>query len=125
MDYREKHDGVARIIHWNISRKYVLETTDKGYDRKTEKVIETGDVKLLWDFSTQSDRDIQARRPDIVRLIDRKKDQCMIIDIAVPGDAIVAEKENEKIEKVSGPEERNNNYGMLIKTIVLKLWSPW
>ena len=49
----------------------------------------------------------------------------MIIDIAVPGDAIVAEKENEKIEKVSGPEERNNNYGMLIKTIVLKLWSPW
>ena len=30
----------------------------------------------------------------------------MIIDIPLPGDAKVAMKEKEKIEKISGPEER-------------------
>ena len=120
MDYRQKHDGVARITHWNISRKYVCETTDKWYDHKTEKVI----VKLLWDFSIQTDRDIQARRPDIARLIDRKKDQCMIIDIAVPGDAIVAEKEKEKIGKHQNLRREIRRL-WYFETIVLKLWSPW
>lgn len=32
----------------------------------TGKVIETGDDKLLRDFSIQTDREIQARRPGMV-----------------------------------------------------------
>ena len=69
MAYRQRHDGVARNIHRDFSKKCVLETTDKWHDHKTEKVIETGDDKLLWDFSIQTDREIQARRPGMV-LID-------------------------------------------------------
>ena len=41
---------------------------------------------------------IEARRPDIV-LVDKRSKQVKIIDIAVPGDSRVKEKELEKIEK--------------------------
>ena len=49
-------------------------------------------AKILWDFNIQTDHLIQARRPDIV-------DHIWIIDIAVPGDARVKDKEIEKVEK--------------------------
>ena len=55
-------------------------------------------VKLLWDFNIQTASYVQARRPDLV-VIDRKKGQCFIIDIAVPGDSRVGEKEREKVDK--------------------------
>ena len=41
---------------------------------------------------------IQARRPDIV-IHDKSNKSCYIIDVAIPGDARVAQKEAEKIEK--------------------------
>ena len=41
---------------------------------------------------------IEARRPDIV-LVDKRCKEVKIIDIAVPGDSRVKEKELEKIEK--------------------------
>ena len=41
---------------------------------------------------------IEARRPDIV-VIDKKEKSCIIVDIAVPADGRVHEKEREKVEK--------------------------
>ena len=41
---------------------------------------------------------IEARRPDMI-LIDKKERKEIIIDIAVPDDVRVGEKEREKIEK--------------------------
>ena len=52
----------------------------------------------MWDFNIRTDRVIEARRPDIV-LIDKKNKETMIIDVAVPGDFRVKEKEIEKITK--------------------------
>ena len=60
--------------------------------------MEDDDVKLLWDMNIQCDNVIEARRPDLV-LVDKKKKSCVIIDIAVPGDCRIREKEMEKIEK--------------------------
>ena len=48
----------------------------------------------------QTDYEIQSRRSDIVFLC-KEENQCFIVDIAVPGDARIAEKEKEKIEKKS------------------------
>ena len=61
-------------------------------------MLETSDVKILWDFNIQTDNEIQARRPDIV-VVNKKDRKCYIIDVAVPGDVRIAEKETEKIEK--------------------------
>ena len=45
-----------------------------------------------------SNHNIEARKPDIV-LLKIKDNECLIVDIAVPGDVKVEEKENEKSEK--------------------------
>ena len=49
-------------------------------------------------FTIQTDREIQARRPDIV-LVNRKENEYIVIDIAVPGNASIADKDKEKSQK--------------------------
>ena len=53
---------------------------------------------MLWDINIQCDNVIEARRPDII-VIYKKERKGIIIDIAVPADANVMEKEKEKVEK--------------------------
>ena len=53
---------------------------------------------MLWDINVQCDNVIEARRPDII-VIYKKERMGIIIDIAVPADARVVEKEKEKEEK--------------------------
>ena len=52
----------------------------------------------MWDFSIQTDHVIEARRPDTA-VVDKKERSCKTIDIAVPGDSRIEEKEKDKIEK--------------------------
>ena len=60
--------------------------------------MESQDFKVLWDFVIQSARFVQARGPDIV-VVNKIKKKVKLIDIAIPGDCRVKEKEQEKIEK--------------------------
>ena len=60
--------------------------------------MENNDYKTYWDFMIQCDRMIEARKPDVVLLEKRTKD-VRIIDIAIPGDKRVKDKEIEKLEK--------------------------
>ena len=55
-------------------------------------------VKILWDFMIQTDRVIEHRRPDIV-VVEKIGGKCFIIDIAVPGDHNIQQKEIEKKTK--------------------------
>ena len=49
-------------------------------------------------MNVQCDNVKEVRRPGIIS-IDKKERKGMIIDIAVPADVIVEEKEREKVEK--------------------------
>ena len=60
--------------------------------------MENEEVKVLWDINVQCDNVIEAKRPDII-LIDKNEQKGTIIDIAVPTDVRVGEKESEKMEK--------------------------
>ena len=60
--------------------------------------MEDDDVKLIWDINIQCDNVIEARRLDLI-LVDKKAKSCVIIDVAIPGDCRIREKEIEKIEK--------------------------
>ena len=62
--------------------------------------MESEDFKILWDFTIQCacDRKIEARRPDIV-FVDKKEREVVIIDVAIPGDYRVKDKELEKLKK--------------------------
>jgi len=53
-------------------------------------------VKILWDMNIQTNHVIEHRRPDIV-VIDKDNKRALLIDIAVPPDARVEEKEQEKM----------------------------
>ena len=52
----------------------------------------------MWDFSIQTDHDIDAPRPDFV-VVDKKERICKMIAFAVPGDSKIEEKEKDQIEK--------------------------
>ena len=60
--------------------------------------MENAEIKLLWDINIQSGNLIDARRPDLI-VINKKEQKGIIIDIAVPTDVRVKEKEKEKVEK--------------------------
>ena len=52
----------------------------------------------MWDCVIHFDKEIDARRPDIV-IVDKLHKEVKVIDVAIPGDVRVIEKEIEKIEK--------------------------
>ena len=64
----------------------------------------------MWNCVIQCDKEIEARRQGIV-IIDRVLNEVKTIDVAIPGDVRVPEKELEKIEK----------YGPL-KGEIARLW---
>ena len=96
--YKERHNEVAKIVHWSLCRKYNVETVEQWWKHAPEAVTETEKVKILWDFSIRTDNYIQANKPDIV-VVDKREKTCLIIDIACPLDANIQEKEKEKSVK--------------------------
>ena len=97
-EYKRRHDNVATAIHWDLSGKCGFERKERWYENVPESVLENEDYKLLWDFSVRTDHEIGARRPDLV-IIDKRDKSCQIIDVAIPEDNGVREKEDEKVEK--------------------------
>ena len=75
-----------------------MEHTEKWYEYVPEGVVENEEVKVLWDINVQSDNVIEARRQDL-SVIDKKERKGIIVDIAVPADVRVGEKERGKVEK--------------------------
>ena len=72
--------------------------------------MESETFKILWDFTVECDQKIEARRPDIA-FIDKKEREVVIIDVAIPGDDRVKNKELEKLEK-----------HQLLKGEIVKVW---
>ena len=97
-DYKQRHDRVATAVHWSLCRKYGIKVTSEWYKHTAEKVMESEQAKLLWDYNIMTDKVITARRPDIV-VVRKADNHCQLIDIAVPGDTRVEDKENEKVDK--------------------------
>ena len=81
-----------------MCKRHEIEHQEKCYDHIPDIVVENDSIKLLWDINIQCDNVKEARRPDIV-VIDKKEKVCIIVDIAVPADRRVEEKEQEKVEK--------------------------
>ena len=98
IQYKQRHDKVASIIHWRLCKKYGIPVQRDWYKHEIQKIIESSSVKILWDFSIQTDKVIKARRPDIV-VVDKVKKVVTIIDIAVPADRNILEKQEEKVTK--------------------------
>ena len=72
-----------------------VETTDKWYTHMPKPVYEEGDVTVLCNQAVHTDREVTANRPDIL-IKNRKEKTCTLIDVAIPADRNVAQKEAEK-----------------------------
>ena len=97
-EYLKRHNNLCKYVHWRLCKKQDLESAEKWYEHNPLSVVENDKFKILWDFVIQCDREVIARKPDIV-VIDKEKKETKIIDIAIPGDKRVDEKEREKIDK--------------------------
>ena len=96
--YLKRHDQVAAKIYWQLVRNSNMDVPYECWLLQPEPVIESDEVKILWNFDIETDQEIEARSPDIV-IINKKEKTCKIIDIAVPADHNVTKKELEKITK--------------------------
>ena len=61
-----------------------------------EEVLEDDNVKLISDINIQCDNVIKARRPDLI-MADKNAKSCAIVDVTVPTDCRIREKEIQKI----------------------------
>ena len=97
-EYKRRHDNVARIVYWEICKKYDLPRAEQWHNHKPEGVTENESIKVLRYFYINADYEIEHSRPNIVVELKSEK-EFLIIDIAVPGDTRIKLKEQEKIEK--------------------------
>ena len=95
-EYKRRHDKVCQNIHWALCIKFGFECSQNWWEHKPELTLENDKAKILWDFLFQTDRRIEHRKPDIV-ILDKTKNTCLIVDVAIPGDHRIALKEVEKI----------------------------
>jgi hypothetical protein len=95
-DYKERHNKVASMLHWNLCKKYHLPAADKWWEHKIEKVLQNNEAKILWDFKIQTDKHLPHNIPDIT-VVENK--QVWLVDVAIPGDSRIQQKEVEKITK--------------------------
>jgi len=96
--YMQRHNRIGKIIHWSILKRFNSAVSRNYWDHDPVAVVENQEMKVLWDFNIYTDHLLTARRPDIV-VIDKLQKTVQIVDVSVPSDCNVAQKEKEKIEK--------------------------
>ena len=96
--YERRHDNVAEKVHWDICEENRLEHSEKWYKHAPAGAVENEEIKVLWEINIQCDNLIEARQSDLI-IIDKKVQTGIIIDVAVPADVRVEEKDKEKVEK--------------------------
>jgi hypothetical protein len=97
----KRHDRVGAQLHFNICKETRVQLDTKHWYKHVPKSVETsrgGKVTILWNQQIQTDRTIPSNKPDIV-IGDYEKGTCMLIDVAIPRDRNVIQKEAEKILK--------------------------
>ncbi|KAI5750850.1 hypothetical protein M8J77_001785 [Diaphorina citri] len=94
-EYTNRHNRVCIYVHYQICKHFKFPVSEKWYQHNPDPVMSNDDVVVLYDQSIQTDRTILSNRPDIV-IKEKKKKECLLIDISIPADSNVNKKENEK-----------------------------
>ena len=94
-EYLMRHDKVCTHLHYSICKALGIETTDKWYTHMPKPVYEEGDVAMLWHQAAHTDREVTANRPDII-IKNKKEKTSILVDVAIPTDRNVVQKEAEK-----------------------------
>ena len=97
--YLYRHNLVAGALHWHLMKVYSIRPVSKSwFTHKPPPVVETPQVKILWDFSLVSENHHLSNRPDIV-IFDYLKQLILFVEVSCPADINVPCKEQEKLRK--------------------------
>ena len=97
--YLKRHNNVAKYLHLKICLNSDLVGENcEWYKYEPSPVLENENFKILWHFSTQTDKEIRANRPDII-FVDKREQTVLFIDVTIPNDHNIIEKRLQKIEK--------------------------
>ena len=66
------------------------------WEHNAEKVLQNEEVKILWDFKIQTNKNLAQNIPDVTVI---EKKQAWLIDVAILRDSRINQKEVEKITK--------------------------
>jgi len=94
-EYLMRHDKVCTHLHYSICKALGIEITGNWYTHMPKPVYEEGDVTVSWNQAIHTDSEVTANRPDII-IKKQKEKTCTLIDVAIPADRNVAQKEAEK-----------------------------
>ena len=104
-----RHDNVAKVIKWKLCKKWGFEKSDQWYTHKSEKVLESEECKILWDFPIQTAKALEHNRPDITA-IEKKTKKCLLIDPAFPFDTRIGIRDSDKTVREMDAEAGLGNY---------------
>jgi hypothetical protein len=63
-DYLPRHNSVAKYIHLRLLQIHAAEPKGKKwYQHEPEKVVETDEIKILWDFNIYTDKKSKQEDP--------------------------------------------------------------
>jgi hypothetical protein len=88
------NDNVCTRLYYSICKTLGTETTEERYSHIPKSVCGHEDITVLWNQGVQTDREVLANRPDII-IKNTKNKFCLLIDVAVPLDRNVIQKESE------------------------------
>ena len=84
-EYKVRHDWVGQVIHWEMCWKFQYDHTNIWYMHNSAPVLENDLHKLLWDFNIQTDHLIPARRPDLIIINKKRKENLQNCRLCCPG----------------------------------------
>ena len=103
MDYTDRHNQVASIIHWNVCRHFWVSVESRWYRHHPDRLAETDDITMWWDTTIPTAK-IKANRPDIC-LRNKKTNTCLLIVFLLISTvllmATLVKKHAEKLAKYS------------------------
>ena len=106
-EYKQvRHENITKMIHWKLCEKWGFSKAKKWYIDKSEKVLESEDCKISWDFPIQTGKILEHNRPDI-NVIDKKSKKSLLIDPACLFDTCIEKKEEEKCTNYSELKHEN------------------
>ena len=87
-EYKGRHDKLAKVVYWDLCKKYGVKVKSKWYDHVSEKVEETDHVKNDSLGLQHPDRSCYRTWPDVF-VLDKHEKVCHLIDIAVLGNSSI------------------------------------
>ena len=61
--YKQRHDRIASIVHCSLLKHFNLSVSRNYWDHIPIAVVESSDVKLLWDFNIYTNHVLAAQCP--------------------------------------------------------------